>query len=317
MQAVAQEWTKHFRLGMQVTLNIDADFSIGGVFDVPFEEGRYSDGYVFDDDLGSPGGDTTFWGYQNASQYNEMDEAITFQRIESFEVTGSSEQHSADNPYIGIDLAYGGPIRRWREALIGWEVGYSFLPIRIADRRRLAATIGHRTVRHDTTGVEIPAAPYEGGPSGVEQPPISLDPFSNDLAFPVGTVTGSREIDVGLHNLKFGPTIHYEFARRWAVQGSAGGALGFITGDYVFNETVTPTSGGLTTQNIGKIGMSEFVYGGYANGLVLFHVEPHGDIYAGVQFMSLSGTEVNEGGRRARLNLGAAFSFLIGVNWPF
>lgn len=316
-QVQAQEWTKHFRIGMQLAVNIDAEFSMGGQFNVPFQQGVYDDGYVRVDDLGSPNGDTTFWGYQNASQYNGTD-TLTFHRIESFEVT-SSQANFSDDPYIGMELAYGGPIRRWRQALLGWEVGYSFLPIHISDRRALSADIGQLTALHDTTGVVIPEPPpYEGGPSGVEQPGISLNP-SGQPSFSIvpGEVTGPRALDVSLHNLRFGPTLHYEFARRWAVQGSAGGALGFVTGDYRFDETLTPGNGGASSRNTGKIGVSDFVYGAYVNGVILFHVEEHGDIYAGVQFMTMSDSEVTGEGRRARLNLGAAFSFLVGVNWPF
>lgn len=314
-QVQAQEWTKHFRIGMQLAVNIDAEFSMGGLFNVPFQQGVYDDGYVLVDDLGSPNGDTTFWGYQNASQYNGTD-TLTFHRIESFDVTAGPASFS-DDPYIGMELAYGGPIRRWRQALLGWEVGYSYLPIHISDRRALAVNIGQRTPRHNTTGVVIPEDPYEGGPSGVEQPSIGLDPFSEPFDIVPGEVTGSRTLDVSLHNLRFGPTLHYEFARRWAVQGSAGGALGFVTGDYQFDETLTPTGGGASTQNTGKIGVSDFVYGAYINGAVLFHVEQHGDLYAGIQFMTLSDSEVRGEGRRARLNLGGAFSFLFGINWPF
>jgi hypothetical protein len=110
--------------------------------------------------------------------------------------------------------------------------------------------------------------------------------------------------------------LHWEFARRWAVQGSAGGAVGLVTGEYKFDETITLASGS-SSFNSGRIGTTEFVYGAYINGMVLFHVEEHGDIYAGLQFMTLSDSELDKDGRRARLDLGGAFSIIAGVNWPF
>ena len=78
-----------------------------------------------------------------------------------------------------------------------------------------------------------------------------------------------------------------------------------------------PLRGGGTRRAEGDFGTDEFVYGGYAQALLLFHFEEHGDIYAGLQFMGLSGADFEEDGRGAKLDMGATLSFLIGVNWPF
>jgi hypothetical protein len=321
-----QEWTKHFRLGMQLTLNIEAEFSMGGTFNVPFREGFYDDGYVLDDDLNAPVDGvlvTTHFGYDNAGQYSTKDNTLTFHRIDSFDV--ASTRHTEDDPInYGLELAYGGPIRGWRHALLGWEVGYSMLPIRISDTRAISADIFEVRDVYDTapTGVPviIPEPPYQGGSSGFEQPIIGREALEgkglSGVDFFPGTISGRRTLDVTLHNFRVGPTFHYEFARRWAMQAGAGGALGIVNGDYKVREVVTP-EGRAGRPNKNDITGTEFVYGGYVNGLVLFHVEDHGDIYAGVQFMSLSDSELSGEGRSAKLKLGSAFSLLLGVNWPF
>jgi len=318
----AQEWTKHFRIGMQLTLGIEAEFSMNGSFSVPFQPGVYDDGYVLDDDLNAPVNGvpvTTHWGYNSTDQYNTADNTLAFHRIDSFDV-GNARTTEKDPINYGLELAYGGPIHGWRHALLGWEVGYSMLPIRISDTRPLFARIFQIEDVYDTapTGIPIipPEPPYQGGPSGVEQPVIGREPISLGGREFDGTLTGRRTLDLTLHNLRFGPTFHYEFARRWAMQVGAGGALGIIDGEYKFREVVRPEEGAARV-NKGDIGASELVYGGYVNGLVLFHVEDHGDIYAGVQFMSLSDAEINGQGRAAKLNMSSAFSFLLGVNWPF
>jgi hypothetical protein len=100
------------------------------------------------------------------------------------------------------------------------------------------------------------------------------------------------------------------------VQGGIGPAIGYVTGDYKFNERLGVTDGP-SREAEGEIGGDAFVYGGYAQALLLFHFEEHGDIYAGLQFMGLTGADFEEGDRSAKLNLGATLSFLIGVNWPF
>ena len=324
--ANAADWTKHFRVGMQVTLNIEAEFTTGGFLDFPTRPGQYDNGYVLRDNTppdGDPTDDlTTNWGYDFASQFDEDSRLITFSRTESFDVTDVSETTEDDSPYVGLELAYGTAITRWGDALIGWEAGYSFLPISITDNRRISGIATRRSVSHRVPDevIDIPDPGHRGRPTGGGQATLELSPtgdplFTEDAAF----LRGSRTLDVSLHTLRLGPTIHWELAPRWAFQGGVGPAVGYVTGDYEFDEraTIAGGAGPVSRSAEGSFGGDDFVYGGYAQALLLFHFEEHGDIYAGLQFMSLSGTEFEEGERRAKLDMGATLSFLIGVNWPF
>jgi hypothetical protein len=314
--ADAQDWTKHFRIGLQLALNIKAEFTTAGTIDLSTRPGTYDDGYVLPDGSGTD--TTTFWGYDHASQYNSADNTLTFHRVESYSIADAGKVTREDEPYLGMELAYGGPIHTWHHAFLGWEVGYSFLPIAISDRRRLAGSLDETIGVYSTAPDGQPISPPPAGYRGTRNPgpAIVTDPLSSDLVMFDGTITGPRTLDVGLHNFRFGPTLHYEFARRLAIEGSAGGVLGIVSGDYRFNETITSTDGDVRKVR-GRFGTTDVVYGGYVNSVLLFHVEEHGDIYAGVQFTSMSDSEVSKGGRSARLDLGAAFSLLIGVNWPF
>jgi hypothetical protein len=301
---------------MQVTLNIEAEFSGGGLFDIPIRPGRYDDGYVLADSSGNP--ETTNWGYDRGDQFDDSSRLMTFSRAESFSgAIGDSTKD--DSPYLGLELAYGDAFARWGEALIGWEVGYSFLPISISDSRNASGFTTVGTYRHHVPdGVIVPTAPYRGTATGIGTPVIERD-LAGDPEFEdvPGRASVSRKLDVSLHMLRGGPTIHLELARRWAVQGGLGPTIGYVTGDYKFDERTTGTGSGTSSRAEGEIGGDEFVYGGYAQALLLFHFEEHGDIYAGLQFMGLTGADFEEGDRRARLNLGATLSFLVGVNWPF
>jgi len=317
-QAQAADWTKHFRVGMQVTLNIEAEFSGGGLFDIPIRPGRYADGYVLADSTGDPDF-TTNWGYDSDDQFDPLSRVMTFSRAESFsgEIGDATKD---DSPYLGVELAYGTAITRWGDALIGWEAGYSFLPISISDNRTASGftTVGRYPYRIPD-GVIVPPAGHRGTASGGGQPVIGRnlvgEPEFEDIP---GRASVSRKLDVSLHTLRAGPTIHLELAHRWAFQGGLGPAIGYATGDYKFDESVpAATGGGASNRAEGEIGGDDFVYGGYAQALLLFHFEEHGDIYAGLQFMGLTGSDFEEGDRRAKLNLGATLSFLIGVNWPF
>jgi hypothetical protein len=311
----AQDWTKHFRIGLQLAVNVKAEFTTAGTINLSSRPGVYDDGYVLPDASGSESPTTTNWGYNSAGQVNAADNTITFHRTDSYSINDSGSVTREDAPYIGMELAYGGPIHTWHHVFLGWEVGYSFLPIAISDKRNLAAFISGTEAVHDyDPSVTLPPKGYKGtfnGPGAA----INLNGAVSTVDFD-GTITGPRTLDVGLHNFRFGPTIHFEFARHFAVEGSAGGVLGIVSGDYRFNETIYGSEG--TVSNIrGKFGTTDVVYGGYVNGLLLYHIEEHGDIYAGVQLTSMTDSDFSKGGRTARLDLGAAFSFLVGVNWPF
>ena len=317
-QAHAADWTKHFRVGMQITLNIEAEITGGGDFNFETRPGEYADGFVRPD---QDGGDlTTFWSYQNAGQYSAADNTLTFSRAESFS-GGFTESTQDDSPYLGLELAYGTAITRWGDALIGWEAGYSFLPLSIKQRGDISGSINTRLFIHDVPpGVTVPPAGHVGSPTG-EGTAIERLPSDIIDGEPIDGVrgSGSRGLDASLHTLRLGPTIHFELGRRWAVQGGVGPMVGYVTGEYTFDEDFSfqDASGTRRARAEGDFGGDEFVYGGYAQALLLFHFEEHGDIYAGLQFMGLSGADFEEGARSAKLNMGATLSFLVGVNWPF
>jgi hypothetical protein len=301
---------------MQVTLNIEADITSGGFFEFETRPGEYVDGYVRPDATRDPLR-TTNWGYDNEAQFNPETREMTFHRPESFSAD-FSETSRDDSPYVGLELAYGTAITRWGNALIGWEAGYSFLPISIKDRRRMSGLVENAAYTHLVPeDVEVPEPGYRGPTTGVGGVVIGREATRVDSEFFPGVARGSRGLDVSLHTLRLGPTIHLELSRRWAVQGGVGPMVGYVTGDYTFDEELTVQGETRPHRAEGDFGGDDFVYGGYAQALLLFHVEDHGDIYAGLQLMSLSGTEFEEGDRRAKLDMGATLSFLIGVNWPF
>jgi hypothetical protein len=311
----AADWTKHFRVGMQVTLNIEADITSGGLFEFQTRPGEYDDGYVRQDATRNPA-ETTNFKFESDDQNDAEAHTLTFHRADSFS-TDFSESKRDDSPYVGLELAYGTAITRWGNALIGWEAGYSFLPISIKDHRNLSGIEerGSYIYTYPST-VTLPDAPYTGPTSGQGGVVINRDVTRGDSEFFPAVASGSRGLDLSLHTLRLGPTIHFELSRRWAVQGGVGPMVGYVTGDYTFDEELT-RAGQATQRAEGDFGGDDFVYGGYAQALLLFHVEEHGDIYAGLQFMGLSGTEFEEGDRKAKLDMGATLSFLIGVNWPF
>jgi hypothetical protein len=317
-----QEWTRNFRAGMQLGLNIKADFKTSGTLPLstknPGVSGQqgdheFDDGYIRVDGTGNALERTSYWGAQNPSQSDGS--TLTFHHADSFQSATSVNKTSDDAPYIGFELAYGGTIRRWNHSRLGWEFGFGFLPIDIKNKTTLSGTLTVTPWSTGDTGITLPNLPYDGSPSGIGAT-IPGDPTAGAPVTAPGTLSGTRSLDLTLYSFRLGPTYYWHFAPKWGLSASAGPALGIVNGDYVFNEIGTQV-GGVTTQVSGKFSNSDFIFGGYVNALVLFRLEDKGDLFAGVQFMSLTTSQFSRGGRSATLDPTAGFYFTTGINWPF
>ena len=318
------DWTRHFRLGMQIGLNLRADFSMSGQFPIsgsqPGATGVsgvnhfYDDGYVRVDRTGNAQGYTSFWGYQNASQYNPATQTLTMHSATSFTYGGGSTSGN-DQPYLGLDLAYGGDISNWGPTKIGWEFGFGLLPIDIQDSQPLTASFSQVSQTFKTIGLVVPTAPYNGGPSGLGPTIQDVATAGPSQTIP-GTISGTRSLEVMLYNFRLGPTLYWPFHSRFALQAGGGFALGLVSGDYKFSESAVFADGS-RANNSGQIGGTELAYGGYVGATLLYHLQKHADLYLGAQFMPLGNTTINGQGRQARLDLGSGVYISAGLNWPF
>jgi hypothetical protein len=199
---------------------------------------------------------------------------------------------------------------------IGWEFGFGLLPTKISDNQSLAANVVRTVHSYDASGIDdFPDPPYEGPFTG---PAVTID--DNAVAEPddfvAATLAGSRTLDVMLYNFRLGPTLHWELHPRFAVAISAGGAFGIVAGDLEFDETLLLPDGS-AARNQGKVGDTEFVYGGYVAGTLMYHAVKNGDIYVGFQYMPLTSATFSGGGREAELDLTGGLYFSAGINWPF
>jgi hypothetical protein len=316
-----ESWPRHFRLGVMAGLNLKADFNMTGTsFGVSGSQPGaaisgvdhfYDDGYVRVDQTGNAGNMTSFWGYNNASQVSGG--ALRFQSTSSFAASGTASEDGDLQP--GLDLAYGGHLFRFHNALVGWELGFGWLGIDIEDRNPLGIVATRTSHSFSTGGIVLPTAPYNGGSSGIG--PVISDVPNVQPGSPIGgTLTGSRTLDVSLYSLRFGPTLHWELPWQFAFQFSAGAAVGFVAGDLKFNEVLLLDDGG-RAYNRGEYSDSKFLFGGYMGATLMYHTVENGDFYIGAQYMPLGNATFSGGGREAKLNMSGGVYISAGVNWPF
>jgi hypothetical protein len=320
------DWLQHLRIGVPVLVNVRARFSVNGQFNLNSQAGPtgvtganhiFNDGYVKVDDTGDALQQTGYWGYQNASQYNPVAHTLTMHSDTAYSASGSAEKNA--QPFVGFEIAYGTDLWRFGRARIGWELGGSLMPIHITDDQPLAATVNQSAYTFNTAAlgpIILPTAPYNGGPG-----PQGGEPTISDIATAAGsatvpgTVTGTRRLELMLYTLRLGPTFDWNFATNTSLQIGAGPAVGILTGDYKFDETIVTAVG--STQNSGSLGTTKTVYGGYVNASVAYRFTENGEVYADAQFMPLGNVNLNFPGRQATLDLRQAVQFSAGINWPF
>jgi hypothetical protein len=305
------DWTRHFRIGAMVGLNIKADFKMKGTFDLSGKnaaQGIYDDGYVREDNTHNAFGETGYWGYNNASQLSGS--TLTMHSASSYSVTGSSEE--SGKAFAGFDMAYGGDLWRWNRMRIGWDFGFGLLPIDITAKSTMAAPIVSSVYTFNTGTITVPGAPYQGGFNRAGEPTISTN-FNPSSVTNNGTVSGSHELDVFLYTFRLGPSLYWEINDYLGLSASAGPALGLVSGDLKYDEVVSVNG----EHNRGKVSGTDLVYGGYANASLMYHLEENGEIYVGVQYMPLGDATISGGGREGKLKLGGQVYISAGINWPF
>jgi hypothetical protein len=328
IQKVSQDddWTRHFRIGAMVGMNISASFSMNGQFTIPGNNaanGIFDDGYVQTDNTGNAFGQTGNWGYNwgnnnataaNPSQYNAANQTLMMHSTTAY--AASSDSESGGSVFPGFDMAYGGNLFYLGRARIGWDLGFGFLPISITDNSTMSATVSQSTFVFNTGGIVVPDATYQGGFNRQGEPTLSSVSSTNWSSSTQGTVTSSHSLDVMLYTVRLGPSVYWDLNESFGLSASFGPAIGIVSGDYKYNEIVT--AGGVSANNSGKFGATDLVYGGYVNATVMYHVpNENADIYLGAQFMPLGDATFSGGGREAQLKLGGQVNISAGINWSF
>ena len=322
--ADTDDWTRHFHIGGIVGLNVSANFSMNGKFDINHADGIYDDGYVREDQTGNAGGYTSFWGYNNASQYNAAAGTLDMHRITSFTSTGHGSSQQDGGPFPGFDMAYGDNLWYWKHARVGWELGFSLLPVTIKDSNPMSVSASQMTYTYhvgNSLGVPLPQAPYQGNSSGLGSIiPDTHDPPSTESDLK-GTVTGTQELDLEVYTLRLGPSFYWDVNDYLGFSFGAGPAVGLVSGNYKFNQIVsvpaTATSAGISTHDSGEFSSTQVTYGGYVNGMLLYHVINDADFYLSAQYMPMGSTTFSDSGREGKLNLGGQVYVSLGINWPF
>lgn len=309
------DWN-HFGVDFRLGLNIKAKFSNVGASagqPVPSASGgvdhTYADGFVRMDSSGDRGGLTWNWGYQNASQVGQD----TLQMHATSTAGATSE--GKDDPRLGFEASYARDIAHFRSGRWGVKLALGYTDVQIRDSQPLSGTVSLVTDSYPLGGITPPLAPYSGSFNG-PGPLIGDTPTRTTASVPGGAaITGTRQLDIWLYDLRFGPYLELPLVQRLTLQVGTGVAAALVDSTFSFADTTLTSSGKLQSAGTGQ--RTGSLAGFYAEAGLAYQVAPSASVFAGGQFQYLGEFNQNTSDRGAQLDLRRSIYFIMGVQWHF
>ncbi|MCW5555190.1 MAG: hypothetical protein KIS67_23885 [Verrucomicrobiae bacterium] len=261
----------------------------------------YADGFVGTDSTGNALDLTTYWGFTREEQWAEETLAM---RHSQRGVLGTVEKLCAN----GLELVVGRDLGEGWNVLWGVEGALSYNHLDAEWR----GTGGAKTLSLDAFphgGIIRPEPPYDGPKTaGPGAPLLGATPTS----FPL-SVAG--ELEAGLYGFRLGPYLEFPIARCGSVLLGGGFSLAIVDSEVSFREAAPAPHAALGQSARGN--RTDVVFGGYVSGQINITLGKGWEVFSGVQFHALSDFQHKLGDKVAKLDLGAAFAWTLGVNSRF
>lgn len=310
------EWN-HLGVDFRVGFNIKAKFgNLGAVAaqPPPSVAGRvdhnYSDGFVRVDSSGDRGGVTWNWGYQNAAQVTGND-TLAMHATSS----AGAALEAKDDPRLGFQINYARDLAHFGSGRWGLKLSVGYTDLKIRDTQPLLGPVTLTTDTYALGGITPPQAPYSGSFNG-PGPVISDSPSRTVTTLAAAAaISGSRQLDIWLYDLRFGPCLELPLVKNLSFQIGGGVAAGLVDSTFSFEDTTTTSSG--RRQTYGSGDKSEVLAGFYGEAGLGYQFVPHASLFAGGQFEYLGQFSQNVSGREAELNLRKSVYLVFGVQWHF
>jgi len=332
---IYQDATNRVSLSFRYGLNINAHFKgIGGSLNPASakpgkrmtpdgDKYNYDDGYVLTDVSGNAGGQSWYWGHDNASQVNAGNSTVDFSHTTATPNGGGSGSTANDTGIPGFELAYDrqlGVVKDWHNMRYGIEAAINYQSIAMNNNSTSEATASRQTDTYGyTPGTTPPSAPYQGsynGPGFLINVPRS---GTATTVIPNATVSTRDDFSGNLLGFRLGPYLEFPFGSReqqFTLAVSAGLATGLLYADESWQQTVSiPGSASITT----KGGGSDFeaLWGGYAALTATCQMDEHWCLVGGVQFQDLGKYNHSFDGRKVSLDLSQSVFLVAGLSYSF
>jgi hypothetical protein len=320
--------TDRLTLSLRFGLNIHSSFKgIGAGLNPGSPGGRqltpngdlynYDDGYVLPDSTGNFLGLTTYWGYNNASQYNAGAGTIAFHNT-----TAAGPESDDSRPYPGVELTYDhqfGDKDGWHGIHWGIEGAVNYLRISFNDNTAGGASVTTATTLYQLPGTTPPAAPFQGtfdgSPGGYSL--LNATPISTSTAVvPGATLLSQDKFDGDLWGFRLGPYMDVPVTENLSLHLSAGLALGLLYDQVSWQQSLTVPGSGTTT-GAGSGSHFDVLWGGYISLDAQYEFNDRWGIEGGVQFEDLGKYRHSFNGREADLDLSRSVFVQVGISYSF
>ena len=299
--------TNRVSLSLRFGLNINAKFkgigngvlsglgSGNGRVTPDGDQYNYSDGYVGngstlrEDVSGNFLGYTAYWGYDNASQYNQAANTFTFHNITSSgipsEISGDN-----DNGCPSFEFAYDwqlGIKEDWHHLRYGLEAAINYTKFSMKGNNTF--NIFSTTDVYQFGGIpgQQPSPGYQGLWSGNPGDPVLVVPGAPGTPSLSHNFLAQQDFDANIWGFRLGPYIEYPFNDKWRLHLSGGLALGLIDAEANWKERLTQLSDSSTTTASGGGRDAELLWGYYISLNANYQINKRWGIAAGLQFQDL------------------------------
>jgi hypothetical protein len=280
---------------------------------------NYDDGYVLTDNTGNLGGQTWYWGHENAGQVNASGpDSIDFHRTTA---TGlPSECSGDDSPYVGAEIAYVrelGVHDKYHPLHFGLEGAFNYMPVNFTSGGNYRTTLNQRTDTYSYThGTTPPSAPYHGTYSG---PGFLLgDQYTTSTTLTPGTlVQAQQHFYANLWGFRLGPYLETSLTEKLALHLSGGVSLGIVDARADWRETVILPGGGGFSSMSGSGTDASVMWGCYVGADAVYRFNERWALDVGIQFQDLGIYKHNFAGREAELDLSRSLFIQAGISYSF
>ncbi|HZF02075.1 MAG TPA: hypothetical protein VE344_09295 [Methylomirabilota bacterium] len=302
--------TNRLTLSLRFGLNINAKFKGVGTGLVPNSSGagsttpngdryNYTDGYVLNDSTGNAGGFSSYWGYNDAGQYNAGANTFTFHSAPS--------AHSDNDKPLGVELTYDrqfGEKEDWHNVRYGLEAAVNYMKISLSDN-----DVSGNTDVYQFPAPVPPPPGFQGSFNGNPgDPVISVPPISSTP----GAFLSHDDFNGDLFGGRLGPYAEIPLTEKLALRASGGLAIGLLYSSMSWQQTMVSVgsmSGGGNNFDV--------LWGGYASLDATYQLSERWGLDVGAQFQDIGKFNHSYQGRGVELDLSQSLFVEAGVSYSF
>ena len=266
------------------------------------ENHEYDDGYVRVDSTGNRFNETTYWGYQNASQYDSAAGTINMHSSQtSVNASRFSEDDNAASP--AVEVYWSKDLKESERWGVGVRVALRWQRIEMDQKSLVGTTREMTTDSYSLNGSLPPGAPFNGTANGAGYASIGDTPTRTFSSTAGAAVLSRRSIDANVFALDFGPNIWFDITDKIRANLSAGGTIAWVRSEFDYQD-------GATTGSDRK---SDVLLGLYLGGDIQYLLGENWGLLMGAAYTRFEDFEHDVDGRKATLQFDDSYTVRTGL----